>query len=65
MIDNTYIEIPYGNKAKLRIRKERIIATIYDNERNRVEIFTSGTANPWHIEASNSEEVMNMIWGDN
>ncbi len=51
------------NNATLRIRTDRIIATIHSNNGNKVEIYCSDAAIPFHIEADNTpEEIVDYIW---
>lgn len=56
--------IPYGHGANLHIRKDKIIATVNVPGSNHIDIYTSDTANPWHVSEVPSDTVVGMIWGE-
>jgi len=51
------------NNATLRIRTDRIIATIHSDNGKNVEIYCSDAAIPFHVEAEKTpEEIVDYIW---
>lgn len=60
-----YVTIPYGKDAKLRIRKDHIIATVSVPNSNRLDIYASGIDNPWHItDAEDVTYILKDIWDE-
>ena len=59
-----YINIPINENANLRLRKDRIVATVTIPNTDHIDIYTAGVTNPWHISNIHSEEILNMIWED-
>lgn len=62
MTDYKSFELP-GN-ARLRIRSEKIVATLSSDGDNKVDIFCEGVAVPFHVEATKCtpKEMINYIW---
>lgn len=54
--------IPYGN-ATLRIRRDKIVATVNVPGSNHIDIYTSDTTNPWHISDVPADAINGLIWG--
>jgi hypothetical protein len=51
------------SNATLRIRTDRIIATIHSDNGNKVEIYCSDAAIPFHVEADSTPgEIVDYIW---
>lgn len=62
---NDIVIIPYGDKAKLRIRRDKIIATVNVPGSNHIDIYTSDTSNPWHVNDVPADAIVGLIWGGN
>lgn len=58
------VVIPYGNGARLHIRKDKIVATVNVPGSNHIDIYTSDTVNPWHVSEVPSDTIIGMIWGE-
>lgn len=56
--------IPYGNGARLHIRKDKIVATVNTPGSDHIDIYTSDTVNPWHVVGTPSDAIVGMIWGE-
>ena len=55
--------IPYGNDAKLRIRKDKIIATVSCSGSDHIDVYAEGTVHPWHITGVPADAIIGLIWG--
>lgn len=58
------VVIPFGENAKLRVRKDKIIATVNTPGSDHTDIYIEGIGNPQHIYNCPSDEVINIIWGE-
>ena len=63
MID--YKSFKLADKATLRIRTEKIIATVSSKENNIVDIYCSDKEVPFHVQATKhtSDEILDYVWG--
>lgn len=61
---HSYVTIPYGNNATLRIRKDRIVATVSAPDSNNIDIYTADTVNPWHITEAQVDNIIFDIWDE-
>ena len=59
------IEIKINGNATLRIRKDKIVATVNIPGSNHIDIYTEGNVNPWHITDTPADAIAGLIWGDN
>lgn len=57
-----FVTIPYGPNAKLRIRRDRIIATVSTPGSNHIDIYTADTSHPWHITDVVADDIIGDIW---
>lgn len=64
MKKNEIVIIPYGEKAKLHLRRDRIIATVSEDGSDHIDIYTSYTPHPWHISGVPADAINGLIWGD-
>lgn len=63
---NNVIVIPLGDNANLRIRKDKIVATVNTTGSDHIDIYVDGAANPWHVYNYPSDKLVDLIWeGDN
>lgn len=63
MINYKSFKLP-GN-GKLRVRTENIVATVSTKQRNVIDLYVAGLANPFHITIEDNEapkEYMDYIW---
>ena len=63
MID--YKSFKLTDKATLRIRTEKIIATVSSKDSDRIEIYCSDKEVPFHVQATKytPEEILDYVWG--
>lgn len=63
MID--YKSFKLTDKATLRIRTEKIIATVSSRDSDMIEIYCSDKEVPFHVQATKHtpEEVLDYVWG--
>ena len=57
------IEFQMSNNSTLRIDKAKIMATIYNNKQNKVEIYLAGQNYPF-IVYDTSKKILDDIWED-
>lgn len=62
MINYKSFKLP-GN-AKLRVRADKIVATVSSKASGTIDIFVEGVANPWHIQLGDeaSSKIMDYVW---
>ena len=56
------VVIPYGKNANLRIRRDKIIATVNIPGSDNIDIYTQDTMTPWHVSNVSSDEIIDLIW---
>ena len=56
--------IPFGENAKFRVRKDKIVATVNTPGSNHTDIYIEGMDNPQHIYNYPSDKVIDIIWGN-
>ena len=63
MID--YKSFKLTDKATLRIRTEKIIATVSSKDSDMIEIYCSDKEVPFHVQATKHtpEEILDYVWG--
>ncbi len=63
MID--YKSFKLTDKATLRIRTEKIIATVSSKDNDMIEIYCSDKEVPFHVQATKHtpEEILDYVWG--
>ena len=62
MINYKSFHLP-GN-AKLRVRTDRIVATVSSKNSNTLDLFVEGAAQPWHLPLMDTEpsQIIDYIW---
>ena len=60
---NDIVIIPFNANAKLRIRRDQIIATVNVPGSDHIDIYVNGIANPWHVNDIPSDAIVGLIWG--
>ena len=66
MIKYKSFKLP-GN-AKLRVRADKIVATVSSKDKNTVDLYLSGVATPFHVpvnEEIKPRDIMDVIWERN
>lgn len=63
MKKNDIVVIPYGEHAKLNVRRDKIIATIHTPDSNKVDMYIEGVDHPLHITDAPADAVIGLIWG--
>ena len=63
MKKNDIVIIPYGKDATLRIRRDKILATVNVPGSDHIDVYMADTANPWHITGAPSDAIVGLIWG--
>lgn len=63
MID--YKSFKLTDKATLRIRTEKIIATVSSKDNDMIDIYCSDKEVPFHVQATKHtpEEILDYVWG--
>lgn len=56
--------IPYGKDATLRIRKDKIIATVNVPGSDHTDIYVADSATPWHITGAPSDAIVGLVWDE-
>ena len=58
-----YKSFKLSGNAKLRVRADRIVATISSKQSGTVDIFVDGVANPWHVPIDGApSKVIDYVW---
>ena len=57
------IVVPFGENATLRLRSDKIIATVAVPGSDHVDIYSEGISNPLHIYNCNADSLVNEVWG--
>lgn len=62
MINYKSFKLP-GN-AKLRVRADKIVATVSSKANNSLDVFVEGVANPWHIVLGDDKpsQIIDYVW---
>lgn len=62
-----YKSFKISKNATLRVRADRIVATVSSNDTSHIELYVSGIANPWHLSATEDHsvaEIVDFIWNE-
>jgi len=59
MINYKTFKLP-GN-AKLRVRSDRIIATVSSKASNSMDLYVAGDAAPWRIKFEDDKEIVDLL----
>lgn len=60
-----YKSFKISKNATLRVRADRIVATISSNDTSNIELYVAGVANPWHLfvdDNHSTAEIVDSIW---
>jgi len=61
MINYKSFNLP-GN-AKLRVRADKIVATVSSKNSNTIELYVEGVMNPWHLPIDEApSKVIDRVW---
>ena len=61
MINYKSFSLP-GN-AKLRVRADRIVATVSSKDRKNIDLFIAGVDTPWHLPIDSApSKVIDYVW---
>ena len=55
--------IPFNAKSNLYLRKDKIVATVATPGSDKIEIYTEGCINPFHIDTLPADAALGLIWG--
>jgi len=62
-----YKSFKISKNATLRVRSDRIVATVSSTGSSNVELYVAGVANPWHLSVTDSHsaaEIIDSIWSE-
>ena len=62
-----YKSFKISKNATLRVRADRIVATVSSNDTSHIELYVSGVANPWHLsvaEGHSAADIVDSIWNE-
>ena len=62
-----YKSFKISKNATLRVRADRIVATVSSNDTSHIELYVAGVANPWHLavaEGRSAAEIVDSIWSE-
>ena len=64
MKNNDIVTIKLNSSATLRVRRNKIIATVSGSD--TTDVYVEGITLPWHIagEAMATKTIIDTIWGD-
>ena len=62
-----YKSFKISKNATLRVRADRIVATVSSNDVSHIELYVAGVANPWHLVVDDNRsaaEIVDSIWNE-
>ena len=62
-----YKSFKISKNATLRVRPDRIVATVSSTGSSNIELYVAGIANPWHLVVDNDHsaaEIVDSIWNE-
>lgn len=62
-----YKSFKISKNATLRVRPDRIVATVSSTGSSNVELYVAGVANPWHLVVGDNHsaaEIVDSIWSE-
>lgn len=62
-----YKSFKISKNATLRVRADRIVATVSSNDTSHIELYVSGVATPWHLSVADGHsaaEIVDSIWSE-
>lgn len=60
---NEIVEIKIADNAILRLRKDKILATVGTPGSNHIDIYVEGAATPFHVTNTPTDAIVGLIWG--
>lgn len=60
-----YKSFKISKNATLRVRPDRIVATVSSPSSSNIELYVAGVANPWHLIVDDNHsavEIVDSIW---
>jgi hypothetical protein len=60
-----YKSFKISKNATLRVRPDRIVATVSSTSSSNIELYVAGVANPWHLAVDDNHsaaEIVESIW---
>lgn len=60
-----YKSFKISKNATLRVRSDRIVATVSSTGSSTIELYVAGVANPWHLvvcDDHSAAEIVESIW---
>lgn len=64
---DTILEIKFNENSTLRLRKDKVIATVSSPDKGCLDIYVEGHTEPWHfndIKGNTVEGLIGLVWGD-
>lgn len=61
------LEIKFNKNSTLRLRKDKVIATVSSPDKDCLDIYVEGHDKPWHlndIKGNTVEGLIGLVWGD-
>jgi len=62
-----YKSFKISKNATLRVRPDRIVATVSSPSSSNIELYVAGVANPWHLAVGDdysAAEIVDSIWSE-
>ena len=62
-----YKSFKISKNATLRVRPDRIVATVSSPSSSNIELYVAGIANPWHLAVGDdcsAAEIVDSIWSE-
>ena len=62
-----YKSFKISKNATLRVRPDRIVATVSSTSSSNIELYVAGVANPWHLivgDDHSAAEIIDSIWNE-
>lgn len=62
-----YKSFKISKNATLRVRLDRIVATVSSPNSSNIELYVAGVANPWHLSIGDDHsaaEIVEFIWSE-
>lgn len=62
-----YKSFKISKDATLRVRADRIVATVSSADSSNIELYVAGVANPWHLvigDDHSAAEIVDSIWSE-
>lgn len=60
---NEIVEIKIADNAILRLRKDKILATVGTPGSDHIDIYVEGVTTPFHVTNTPNDAIIGLIWG--